>query len=79
MPATKKFTAKFYALATLGAATSEIAPYYTSEQRAMQAAFEAKGTGTCSTVRVYECDSVAIARTVDIGEVRRGERVIATV
>lgn len=36
----------------------------------------AKGTGTCTVARVYECDTVALARTADISEVRHGERVI---
>ena len=36
----------------------------------------AKGTGNCTAARVYECDTVAMARTADISIVRPGERVI---
>lgn len=76
MPATQDTATKFYAVVTHGAPAVRLASLYTSEQRAVSAAFGAKGTGNCSTVRVYECDSAELARTADISEVRPGERIV---
>ena len=36
----------------------------------------AKGTGTCTAARVYECETLSLARSADISIVRPGERVI---
>lgn len=35
-----------------------------------------KGTGSCAAARVYECDTVALAKSADISVVRDGERVV---
>lgn len=50
-----------------------------SKDRAIAAAQAAHGTGSCSSVRVYECDSRLLAISADISRVRPGERVIFSV
>ena len=70
---------KFYSLVTFGSPASRIEPFYSSEQAAQRAALDAKGTGTCSTVRIYECDSERLARTADMSMIRTGERIVATI
>jgi len=72
-------TSKFYAVVTLGVPGRAYCCCnpYTSEQAARRDGLAAKGTGTCQTVRIYECDSEALARSADISEVRHGERIIA--
>ena len=72
-------TTKFYTVVTFGAPARRLASLYPSEERATSAARTAKGSGSCSAARVYECDTAQLARTADISEVRAGERVIATI
>lgn len=43
---------------------------------AKRMAVQAKGSGSCSAARVYECDTLALARTADISVIRNGERVV---
>ena len=43
--------------------------------KAVQKASAAKGSGTCTSARVYECSNVSMARTADISTVRDGERI----
>lgn len=47
-----------------------------TERAAISFAQHAKGTGSCTTARVYACDTVALAKTADISIVRDGERII---
>ncbi len=47
-----------------------------TEHGARTVAQRAKGTGTCTAARVYECETVAMARTANISVIREGERVV---
>lgn len=47
-----------------------------SKEKAIAIANEAKGSGTCTAARVYECETLCLARTSDISVVRQGERVV---
>ena len=47
-----------------------------TKDAAIKVATLAKGTGSCTVARVYECDTVALARSADISVVRFGERVV---
>ena len=42
--------------------------------KALRLAREALHTGTCERVRIYACDTVALAKSADISVVRSGER-----
>jgi hypothetical protein len=69
----------FHTVVTFGSPRRPIQSYFSgrdAEFRARQAAQEAKGTGSCSAARVYECDTRKLAITADISEVRAGERVV---
>ena len=68
---------KFYTVVTFGSPRGVKIPSYTrKEDVAVRAANEAKGTGTCMNARVYECDTMSLAKTADISEVRAGERIV---
>jgi predicted metal-binding protein len=65
----------FYSVVTFGNAPSR--KVFTSVDRAKAAAARAVGVGSCSTARVYECESRDMAKTADISRVRRGERIVS--
>ena len=69
---------KFYTTVTFGTPSIRRPKGYTSEASAIKFANEAKGTGSCTNARVYECDTLEQARTADISEIRPGEKVIFT-
>lgn len=64
----------YYAVVTFG--TSPKQTVFTSAERARKAAQNAIGKGSCTTARVYECESRSLAQTADISEVRRGEQIV---
>lgn len=68
----------YYVAVTFGCPSKDCMPatYRTDERRAYQDARRAKGTGTCTAARVYECDTLTLARTASISEIRAGERCI---
>lgn len=66
----------YYAVVTFGSPRIEIASYYKSLYRAERVAQEAVGSGTCTSARVYACDTRQLAKTADISEVRPGERIV---
>ena len=47
-----------------------------SIEKAISIAKAANGSGTCTAARVYECETLALARTADISIVRKGERMV---
>ena len=66
---------KFYAIVTFG--RSPAAPIiYRSLDRAVSAAQSHWDTSSCSTVRVYECDTRELAKTADVSQVRTGEHIV---
>jgi hypothetical protein len=64
----------YYAVVTFG--TSPKQTVFTSVERAKKAAQNAVGKGSCTTARVYECETRKLAKTADISEVRKGERIV---
>lgn len=67
---------KFYKVVTFGTSSTWYPAYRRSLRLAMRDANAAKGSGTCTNARVYECDTLTLARTADISEVRDGENVV---
>lgn len=65
---------KFYAVVTFG--TSPRRKVFTDKAKAEKVAANAIGKGSCNNARVYECDTRELARTADISEVRKGERIV---
>ncbi len=65
-----------YAIVYFGAPAGPIARGRNTLHGAVGVAKKAKGTGSCTCARVYECDTLALARTADISAVRDGERVV---
>ena len=63
-----------YSIVTFGAPKKRLPTFVRSANRALQLAREALGTGTCERVRIYACDTIALAKTADISVVRSGER-----
>jgi hypothetical protein len=63
-----------YAVVTFGAAPRRTV--FRRETDARRVAESALGRGSCTCARVYECDTLALARSADISEVRSGERVV---
>lgn len=66
----------YYTVVTFGSPAADYPRYRRSETAAIQDADAAMGSGTCTNARVYECDSLAIALSADISEVRSGERIV---
>lgn len=64
----------YYAVVTFG--TSPKQTVFTSIERAKKAAANAIGRGSCTTARVYECESRKLAKTADISVVRKGEAIV---
>ena len=64
----------YYAVVTFG--TSPKKTVFKSLERAKAAAANAVGKGSCTTARVHECESRKLAKTANIGEVRKGERIV---
>lgn len=60
---------------TFGSPAKRIPTFVRSANKALRLAREALGTGTCSHVRIYACDTVALAKSADISVVRSGERI----
>lgn len=71
-------TAKTYTIVSFGSVGSTpVRGSYrslASAQRTMRAIREAGDHA--GTVRLYECDTPALARTADVSEVRDGERIV---
>jgi len=65
-----------YAVVTFGSPSVTLKPYYRSLRTARRDALCAKDSGSCSTARVYECETRKLAKTADASEVRRGERIV---
>ena len=63
----------FFSVVTFG--SSPARKVFTSYDRARAAADRAIGKGSCTAARVYECDTRKLARTADISQVRKGERI----
>lgn len=66
----------YYAIVTFGTPGRRLPKVTRSLDRAKRYAQSAKGSGTCSAARVYQCDSQGIARSADISEVRDGEKIV---
>lgn len=64
----------WYAICTFG--TSPKQTVFRNLDRAKIAARGAVGRGSCTTARVYQCESRALAMTADISRVRPGERIV---
>jgi predicted metal-binding protein len=64
----------FYSIVTFGTAPAR--KVFSSIDRAKAAAAKAVGVGSCSTARVYECETRDLAKTADISRVRRGEKIV---
>lgn len=67
-----------YSIVTFGAPATRLPRFVRGIERAVELANAAAGTGSCDRARVYECDSVKLAKTADIGTIRAGERVVYT-
>lgn len=69
---------KYYSVVTFGAVARSVHQIRQgrSEARAIRSAVECKGSGSCSMARVYECDTLALARTADVSQIRPGERIV---
>jgi hypothetical protein len=65
-----------YKVVTFGHPMGKRPRYRLSEALAIRDAEAAKGTGTCTAARVYECDTRSLALSADIAVVRRGERIV---
>jgi len=68
----------YYAITTFGSPRPRQKSYYGSEAAALRDARDMKGSGTCSCVRVYACETRNLATTADISEVREGERIVCS-
>ena len=64
----------YYAVVTFGTAPKQTV--FTSVGRAKAAAQRAVGRGSCTTARVYECETRKLAKTADISVVRKGEAIV---
>lgn len=69
-------TGKIYAVVCFGSPAVKVPAYTRSLSRAKKLADAARGSGTCTTARVLECDTVALAKSADISRVRAGERTV---
>lgn len=67
---------KFYTVVCFGSPTRGKGQRVTSEENARAQANAAKGSGSCTSALVYECDTRKLAMTADISERRDGERVV---
>ena len=69
---------KYYTTVTFGSPSSHLSrpKDYSSEPAAIKYANEAKGSGSCTDARVLECDTLELASTADISEIRPGEKCI---
>jgi len=65
----------FYAVVTFGSPRADIPAFRRDLGKAIADARAAIGTGSCSAARVYACETVGLARTADISEVRPGEQI----
>lgn len=65
----------YYSIVTFGAPAKTLPSFVRSPHKALRLARAALHTGTCERVRIYACDTVAIAKTADISVVRAGERI----
>ena len=64
-----------YSIVTFGSPTKRLPTFVRSANRALKLARAAPHTGTCERVRIYACDTVALAKSADISVVRSGERI----
>lgn len=67
----------WYSIVFSGVPVGRRFPTYTDKAEALDDASRLKGTGTCTEVRVYECDNWHLAKTSSISRIRSGERVIS--
>lgn len=65
-----------YSIVTFGRPSAYTPKTCADLDRAIAYARRAKGSGSCSDARVYECESRSLASSADIAEVRDGERVV---
>ena len=49
---------------------------YANKQQALSVAHHCQKSGSCSLARVYACESIELAKTADISELRNGERLV---
>ena len=64
----------YYAVVTFG--SSPARKVFTKYEQARAVANSAIGKGSCTDARVYECETRQLAKTADISEVRKGERIV---
>lgn len=66
----------YYAITTFGCPSVSTSKITRDIDQAIRTANRAKGSGSCTAARVYECDSRKLAASVDISEIRQGERIV---
>lgn len=66
----------YFVIVTFGCPNVRIPKFRTSQDKAQHDADQVRGTGTCSAARVYECDTLSLAKSADISTVRPGERIV---
>lgn len=67
-----------YSIVTFGQPAKPLPGFVHSIDRARELADQSVRTGSCDRAKVYECDSVKLAKTADISTIRAGERVVYT-
>lgn len=65
----------YYSIVTFGSPAKRLPTFVRSANKALRLAREALHTGACERVRIYACDTVALAKSADISVVRSGERI----
>ena len=63
----------FYSVVTFGVPVSDFRRVTTSRGEAINNARKAKGSGSCTLARVYQCPNLKMAETADLGRLRRSE------
>lgn len=63
----------FYAIVTFGNPASDFRRVTNSRGEAINNARKAKGSGSCTVARVYQCPNLKMAQTADLGRLRRSE------
>lgn len=66
----------YYAVVTFGSPSIDRPLYRRNLRAAIEDARAAIGSGTCCAARVYACESIRLARSADISEIRSGEQVV---
>ena len=68
----------YYAITTFGPGPKGQRVFKNLEA-AKQAAFDHADLGVATDIYIYRCDSLALAESADISEIRPGERLVAAV